>query len=168
MPKNRLITPAIMECIDTDDPLSSKCREFVTRFREETAQLDFKLKPHNDDRGWMNLAIDVSSFANMYGGYIVFGVKDRSFDLVGISKDEADLIANIELMGQKLGSFLEPPIQTVRSKTFELDGRTFGIICTQRSRSTHIFERDAETTITRKGKTHKKLVVQKGSFLFEL
>ena len=136
--------------------------EFVARFQEETTQLDFKQKFRNDQRGWIDLAIDISALSNMYGGYLVYGVKDKSFELVGVSEDEANLIGNIELIGQKLGSYLDPPIQTIRSKIININAKIIGIICTQKSRSTHIFKRDAVITTVQDGNRRKKLVVQKG------
>ena len=163
MSDNQLITQAIHNCLESIDPLSNECAEFVSRFREETTQLDFKLRIRNDERGWIDLAIDISAFANMYGGYIVFGVRDNSFDLVGISEEEAKLVANTELIGQKLSSYLDPPIQTFRSKVFVLDEEIIGIVCVRKSRDTHIFKRNASVTkTTRDGKRHRELVVQKG------
>ncbi|MFC1803758.1 helix-turn-helix domain-containing protein [Thermoproteota archaeon] len=52
----------------------------------ESPDLDYKLEFKNDTRSWMEIAKDIFGMSNFGGGYIVFGVKDGTFEQVGLEK----------------------------------------------------------------------------------
>jgi hypothetical protein len=61
----------------------------------ETEVLDYKVTYDlPSKKGAHELAKDVMAMSNTRGGFIVVGVEDKSFRLVGLRTDEADLLAN--------------------------------------------------------------------------
>lgn len=50
----------------------------------EAPDLDYKLEFDNSTQAWMELAKDVFGMANYGGGYIVIGVKDGTFEPIGL------------------------------------------------------------------------------------
>ena len=62
-------------CIDQDDPASEEVVKFLLAYREEDERLDYKVSADiNSEKMWLELAKDLSAFANTYGGYLLFGV----------------------------------------------------------------------------------------------
>ncbi|MEU3297907.1 ATP-binding protein [Streptomyces longwoodensis] len=72
----------------------------------ESDDLDWKEQlpqPPRDGR-WNELAKDVAAMANTRGGLIIFGVRDATFELVGIDPDKA----NIEQYAQWVRNHVQP------------------------------------------------------------
>jgi len=50
----------------------------------ELPELDYKEKFDDTTGSWMELAKDVYGMANYGGGFVVLGVKDGSFEVIGL------------------------------------------------------------------------------------
>jgi hypothetical protein len=61
--------------------------EYLTNEKkeQESYYLDYKVEVKNDDANKEEIAKDVSAFANAGGGYLIYGIKDESLDIVGIN-----------------------------------------------------------------------------------
>ena len=72
--------------IQNGEPLQYERQLWDFKLKQPTATKGEVLKPEEKnaiDREWANLAKDVASFYNSYGGYIVFGVRDSPRTIVG-------------------------------------------------------------------------------------
>ena len=69
-----------------------------------------------------------AAFANSRGGYIIFGVKDKTRELVGLSKKHSKLIKQFDLKDiyRKLNDVFVPRIM-VGVRGYEFQGKAFGI-----------------------------------------
>lgn len=118
-----------------NNPLSSeKISELFTLnkektklIRRESATLEFK---ESFNFGSMAMYFrTIASFANRNGGYIIFGIKDRPREPIGLKEKSLDSFENlkIEEFTNNLNEYFSPEI-TWEHCTYEFDGKNFGII----------------------------------------
>lgn len=118
-----------------NNPLSSeKISELFTLnkektklIRRESATLEFK---EAFNFGSMAMYFrTIASFANRNGGYIIFGIKDRPREPIGLKEKSLDSFENlkIEEFTNNLNEYFSPEI-TWEHCTYEFDGKNFGII----------------------------------------
>lgn len=117
---------------------------FLLSHREEDLYVDYKVSfGHEDERAWLELTKDVLAFANTRGGYLVFGVKDASFEVVGLASDLVAILTNVNNLRQKLNRYIEPDITLIRSKPFLSDGKSIVVLFVPESHGlTHVVSRD--------------------------
>ena len=116
---------SVRDCLDSDDPLSDAVFEFLLGYREEDSVVDFKESFHESEREWLELTKDVMAFANSRGGYLLFGVRDRTFERVGISHQLEAVLADTNNILQKVNRFLDPSLGALRAKPYEDAGLRF-------------------------------------------
>ncbi len=76
---------------------------------------------------WLNNCIRaIAAFANNKGGYIAFGIKDKTWEIIGINKDKFEVFDRKNL-NQILRSSLSSGIE-FDMNTFECDGKTIGLM----------------------------------------
>jgi len=70
-----------------EDPLTRETAVFLVEYAEEDDRLDYKeTMDITSEKHWLELTKDVSTFANTYGGYLLFGVmtvRGKSLDYLG-------------------------------------------------------------------------------------
>lgn len=77
----------IKTIIEADDPLSSDAINFLLGYKEEDIYVDYKETFNKDDeKHWLGITSDAMAFANTLGGFIVFGVRDKDFEVVDIEE----------------------------------------------------------------------------------
>jgi len=77
--------------------LSTQKIEELLSLGYESDEIDFKENFNKNSLGcWMNLAKDVYGFSNFGGGYIVIGVEDGTFKLIGLKDFHVDVEELIE------------------------------------------------------------------------
>ncbi|MFY9555143.1 MAG: ATP-binding protein [Blastocatellia bacterium] len=136
---------SVKELLESDDPLRPECFEFLLRHREEDSSVDYKETFHSQDKDWLELTKDVMAFANTCGGYLVFGVRDASFDVVGLDSSIAASLVNTDQIQQKINRYIEPHIVGVRTKGTVIKGRLIVVLFVPRSlRCTHVFSKDGK------------------------
>lgn len=134
-------TPA--SYLKSDDPLSAECCDFLVSYREETDLVDFKLEfdPSSNSKDWLELAKDCAAFANTGGGYLVYGIKNATWDAVGLSQTIADALADTKQLVEKISRGVAPKFNNIRSRAHQKNGLVFAVVCIPANlRSTHIFE----------------------------
>ena len=92
---------------------------------------------YKESFGWKSLTDymkTMASFANRDGGYIIFGIKDKPHELVGLLGDSLERFENIDnqLWSNHLREHFSPEIIWDK-KTYEFEGKTYGIIYTHPS-----------------------------------
>lgn len=108
--------------------MSENAITLLLSHKEEDIYVDYKENfDPKDEKEWAGLTKDVMAFSNTEGGYIVFGVKDATFDLVGLSLEVTKKISDINFIQQKLNRFVAPPFTQVRSKKVKYDDKHFVI-----------------------------------------
>jgi predicted HTH transcriptional regulator len=132
--------------LTSDDPLSEEAFKFLIKYREEDDLLDFKEAFDPDsEKEWLEVTKDVMAFANTKGGYIVFGVRDATFELVGVDENTAKVLTSTNNFLQKINRFLDPHINLLRSKELVCDGkRVVAIWIPESIGKTHLVLKDAE------------------------
>ncbi len=95
----------------------------------ESSCIDFKRQGYESDiHSCAEAIIDIASFFNAFGGYIVFGVeeieKDVRFRSVGITKTPFDM----QLIRGKIDSWLRNPIDLSYSEQILSSGAVIGIL----------------------------------------
>ena len=134
---------SVQELLTSVDPLSEAAMIHLLAHREEDQFVDYKLTMHNDERVWLEFTKDVMAFANTFGGYLVFGIEDSAFEVVGLSNNVIKLLTDVNNIRQKLNRFIEPEITMVRSKPYNSDGKHIVVVYVPRSAGlTHIVSKD--------------------------
>ena len=119
-----------------DDPLTQENAELLCGYKEEDEYVDYKSQfKFSNVKDWLEITKDVTAFANTYGGFLVFGVEDQSKKIIGISDEDANIIADSNNIQQKINRFIEPSINTIRTKKFDVDKRTIAIIYIPQSKN---------------------------------
>lgn len=133
------------ELLTRSDPLSDDACESLIHYGEEDDVVDFKesFDTGSNSRSWIDLAVDCAAFANTHGGYLIFGVRDKTWDLVGLSPETASALADIKKVLEKVNRGLTPPIIGARARKFAMSEKEFAIVWVPPSLAfTHIFETD--------------------------
>lgn len=141
---------SINKYLKSDDPLSLDAFNFLINYKEEDGKIDYKLDfDFNNEKDWLEITKDFIAFANTYGGYLVFGVKDSSFQVKGLNENIINILTNTNLLRQKINRFIEPPIQQIRSKSFDINGNKIVIIFIPETTSTtHVVLKDGSFEYT--------------------
>lgn len=158
-----MTTSSIEQFLNSEDPLSDEAIKFLAAYKEEDWLIDFKetFDP-SSEHDWLQITKDIMAFANTLGGYLLFGVRDGTFDLVGVTPELARTLSDSHLIMQKVNRFVDPQITLLRSKRFEYEGKLLIALFVPRSlRTTHIVSRDGSFTYS-SGK--EKMLLQKGTF----
>jgi hypothetical protein len=151
--------PSIADLIKSSDPLSDEAARVVVGYREETTLIDFKVTFVDEDEKWLDVTKDVMAFANTEGGYLVFGVKDKTFEAVGLGSALCVHLADTNNWLQKLNRYVEPNFTGIRCRALDIDGKSFTIVFVPPSVGhTHVVSKDAVV----KGTT--KVVLRQGTF----
>jgi Putative DNA-binding domain len=137
---------SIVQLLKSDDPLSPDALSFLVTYREEDSLIDYKETFHPDqEKDWLEITKDIIAFANTQGGYLVFGVRDGSFEVVGLNQDIAAIITNTNCVLQKVNRFVEPEICLLRSKLVNIDGnRVVVLLIPQSVGRTHVILKDGK------------------------
>lgn len=158
---------AILELLASVDPLSDEAMIHLLNHREEDQYVDYKLTMHNDERVWLEFTKDVMAFANTFGGYLVFGVEDSTFEVAGLSNEVVNLLTDVNNIRQKLNRYLEPEIAMIRSKPFLSDGKQVVVAHVPQSTNlTHVVAKDGAYRLAPTPKHQKgepKIVLRKGT-----
>ena len=68
---------SVREHLELDDPLTRETAIFLIGYGEEDDRLDYKQAfDPGSEKDWLEITKDVCAFANTFGGYLVFGVRD--------------------------------------------------------------------------------------------
>jgi len=110
--------------LDSDDPLTRDIVTALIAYKEEDDCLDYKQTVDiSSEKEWLGLTKDISALANTFGGYLVFGVDDGEHDIIGLSRDVANVLKDSSRIQGKINRFLEPQIGSLRSKEFRFDSK---------------------------------------------
>jgi len=135
----------ICSYLGSEDPLSGDAFNYLLSYREEDSLIDYKEILSNNEEDWLKLTKDIVSFANMEGGYLLFGVRDRTFEQVGISQATMAFLNDPDKILQKTNRFIDPKITGLRCKGFCNDGKDFLLLYVPNSKlMTHIFCQDGK------------------------
>jgi hypothetical protein len=94
--------------------------------RDESDTFEAKETFYKGGPNFAKYAKTAAGFANAAGGYLVFGIKDGTLEIVGLPDDRFLKIDKAEIT-QKFGQHLTPAITWDRT-TFDIAGKTVGII----------------------------------------
>jgi len=133
------------DLLRSSDPLSDEACTSLLCYYEEDGLVDFKesFDTTPTSKSWVELAIDCCAFANAHGGYLVFGVKDKTWEQTGLAEETAAALADIKKVLEKVNRGLAPPITSASSRRFTHEGKQFAVVMVPPSRShTHVFESD--------------------------
>jgi hypothetical protein len=130
------------DLLSSSDPLSDQACTGLLHYKEEDGLVDFKQRfDWRLDKSWIELAIDCVAFANTDGGYVVFGVADKTWKLVGIDKPSVVALTDTKKVLEKINRNLVPALTRVRTREVEDSQMTFVVLFSPRSLDcTHIFE----------------------------
>lgn len=138
------MTSSVKELIKSEAPLSDYAVDFLLSYQEEDTLVDYKVTFHNEEREWLEITKDVMAFANTNGGYLVFGVKDGTFEKVGLDEITVRTINDPNNIIQKINRNVAPGINLIRCKHFERDNKNFVVVFVPPSQDkSHIITKDA-------------------------
>jgi hypothetical protein len=137
---------SIQGFLDSEDPLSDEACVYLLKYNEEDSRVDYKEDfDHDIDKFWINLAVDIVSFANTHGGYIVFGIKDKSYEQIGISELVYKKLLDIKQVLEKINRGIQPKFTEIRSKGKIVDDRYFVFLHVPMTiNRTHVFEQNID------------------------
>lgn len=156
-------TVSIISISKSEDPLSAEAINFLLQCGEENAFVDFKETFQIDnEKEWLEITKDVSAFVNTNGGYLVFGVRDKTYEHIGLEESVSLELADVNRVMQKINKFIEPEISNIRTKRFIKDNKKFIILYVPESTGiTHMISKDGYFTFQSGG---RKLILHQGTF----
>lgn len=135
---------SVKEYISSEDPISDEATAFLMGYQEEDTLVDYKLSFENEEREWLEITKDILAFSNTFGGYLIFGVKDGTFEKIGLTEEVVKIVRDANNLIQKINRFVEPRMQLIRCKQFEEDNKNFVIVFIPPAfDKTHIVTKDA-------------------------
>jgi hypothetical protein len=145
---------SIIQIIDSDDPLSNSAIKYLLEHKEEDVFVDYKESFKNcDGKQWIGITSDIMAFANTLGGFLIFGVRNGDFEIVGIDDETISILTDTNLILQKINRFILPQFVGIRSKKYKTDKGTIVVLYIPESKGkTHIYIKDANHRYP-KGKT---------------
>jgi Putative DNA-binding domain len=140
----------VAELLSSNDPLSDTACIGLLSYKEEDSFVDFKQSfDLRHDKSWIDLAVDCVAFANTDGGYVVFGVADKTWKLVGLQADSIAALSDSKKVLEKINRNLVPVLTRVRTREIEHDGLRFVVLYSPSSPDfTHIFESNLDWSPT--------------------
>jgi hypothetical protein len=157
---------SIKSCLESDDPLSDDVFEFLLNYKEEDDLLDYKSTFETEDwqnnRDWLEITKDIMAFANSEGGYLLFGVRDTDYALLGLSGEIVATLTDTNRVLQQINRFMDPDIKLLRSKQYLKDGMQFAAFIVPSSVAvTHIFSDNGQFQFP---SGENKIVFRRGTF----
>jgi hypothetical protein len=135
----------IYSYLGSEDPLCEDAFNYLLSYREEDSLIDYKEILNNSEEDWLKLTKDIVSFANMEGGYLLLGVRDKTFEPVGVPQATMSFLNDSDKILQKTNRFIDPKITGLRCKGFCTEGKCFLLLYVPNSKlMTHIFCQDGK------------------------
>ena len=132
---------SIKSFVESDDPLSGDAINKIIEHKEEDLYVDYKesFEP-SDEKHWIGITTDVMAFANTRGGYVVFGVSDEDFSIVGLPETAVNVLTDTNMVMQKLNRYVAPHFGLVRTKRHDTEKGSIVVMYVPQSKGkTHIF-----------------------------
>ncbi|MFA4828784.1 MAG: ATP-binding protein [Thermodesulfovibrionales bacterium] len=127
--KDNKTEKALTDCLCSKEPLSDDKCDFIVNYRGETTYIDYKESfDPNEQREWLNIIRDILAFANTCGGYIVFGVRDKTFEKVGVEEKDWKQLVDPDSIHKRINAYIQPPLTSLTSKHLMIDGMNFIIL----------------------------------------
>lgn len=135
----------LLDHLNSNDPLSDDAINCLLKHKEEDPFVDYKLTFNPaDDADWLAFTVDVMAFSNTSGGYLIFGVKNKSFDVIGIPEKVLLTLTDTNMILQKLNRYISPPFVAIRTKKHNDSGKNIAIVHIPESKGkTHIVSKQA-------------------------
>jgi len=145
MTEDDSVKPSIRTYLDSKDPLCEDAIISLIGYREEDIFVDFKESfDPTEEKQWHGITSDCMAFANTMGGYIVFGVRDGDFSVIGLSVPAMKALVDTNMVMQKLNRYVSPPFSMLRTKSYQTEeGHTIVVMYIPDSKGkTHVFVKD--------------------------
>lgn len=155
--------PSIKELLLQNDPLTRESVLFLAKYAEEDDRLDYKREiDPTSEKYWLEITKDISAFANTHGGFLLFGVDDRTKEIMGLSRKVADAVKDANNLHQKINRHLEPHISRLRAKEFKIKSLSVVAVYIPRSVGvTHMISKDGVFSFPSE---KQKSLLRKGTF----
>jgi hypothetical protein len=139
---------AAAELLLASDPLSDEACCSLVGYREEDGLVDFKVSfEPKVDKSWIELGVDCAALANTDRGFIVFGVRDQTWEPVGINEEVSGALRDTKKVLEKINRGLTPSITRARTRIVKIHDREFALLHVPASiHATHIFESNRDWT----------------------
>lgn len=156
----------INACMKCEDPLAPECLEFLANYHEENLLIDYKAEFNfKEDREWLEITKDVMAFANTDGGYLLFGIKNVTYDPVGLDPDTKNCLLDINNFQQGINKHVDLPVRSIRSKEFRYkDLDLVAMYIPRTPRTTHVVSKDGVFRSAKGGQD--KVWIHKGMIYF--
>ena len=143
--------------MNIEDYLTQDKIEHFKNIKCESENIDYKLCYHfKKEKDKLEVIKDIVSFANTYGGYIIYGVKDKTFEWVGLDS-ESDDINDIQIRDY-LKKFINQPVNFVANQ-FTIDGNVFFAIYIHKCENLIQFTQDGKYNQAKKNGTEEQKYV---------
>jgi len=145
MPEVDSVKPSIKSYLDSKDPLCEEAIISLIGYKEEDIYVDYKESfDPTEEKHWHGITADCMAFANTMGGYIIFGIRDGDFSVVGLSAPAIEALFNTNMVMQKLNRHVLPQFSMLRTKShITEEGHTIVVMYIPESKGkTHMFVKD--------------------------
>ena len=141
-----IIDKNLIDYLNSKEPLSDDKIEFILNYKSETTLIDNKETFNTDEqREWLNITRDIIAFANTCGGYLVFGIKDKTFEKIGIAEKDWKQLTDPDNIHKKVNAYIQPPLTSLTCKHKIIDNKCFVIVhIPESSGNTHIIVKEGK------------------------
>jgi hypothetical protein len=138
---------SINELLRSENPFPDNLMDLLLS-EEESIYHDFKQTlDFGNELEWLKLTKDILAFSNTFGGYLLFGIENKTKNKIGLEIQVHDYLSDANNILLKVNKYIIPSISEIRIKSIKNGELLFIVLYIPKNATcTHIIEKSVNYT----------------------